>query len=113
MALLSDWGFFVKPDRKEEFDAWLTEHEQRFSAAAPRKYEYLGTFKPLWKLEVDQPQYHQLWRYGTPDPPDMRVAAGDDQGAFTELAREYLGFVDQTRSGDEDFRLYRTAVEID
>ncbi len=111
MALLSDWGFFVKPDRKDEFDAWLSKHEQRFSAVAPRHYEYLGTFKPLWKTDADQPQYHQLWRYGAQAPPDMRVAADDDQGAFTDLAREYLEFVDQSRSADEDFRLYRSALD--
>lgn len=110
MTLLSDWGFFVKTDRRAEFDSWLAEHEKRFAEVAPRQYEYLGTFKPLWKTDATQPQYHQLWRYGTQAPPDLRVAAEDDQGAFTDLAREYLEFVDQSRASEEDFRLYRAAV---
>ena len=111
MALLSDWGFFVQPGRKEEFDLWLANNESRFSAAAPHHYDYIGTFKPLGKLDGEHPEYHQLWLYGSGNPPDLRVAADDEWGAYTDLARQYLAFVDQTRAGDEDFRLYRSAIE--
>ena len=110
MTLLSDWGFFVKPEKVAEFEAWLETNEARFIDAAPPTYEYVGTFRPLWKADGEQPPYHQVWRYLSDTPPDLRVAAADSQGTFTDLAREYLDFVDQTRSAEEDFRLYRSAV---
>lgn len=108
MALLSDWGFFVQPDREKEFRHWLTENEARLTTMAPKGYEYLGTYLPLWRPEGESAEFHQLWRYGSSRPPDMRVAASDSGGAFTDLAREYLSFVDQSRQDEETFRLYRS-----
>jgi hypothetical protein len=113
MALMSDWGFFVKPGREEAFRAWLAANEPRFVALAPKSYEYLGTYTPLWRAEGERAQFHQLWRYGVhraQRPPDLRVAAGDTAGAFTELAREFLQFVDESRGEDETFRLYTSVV---
>ena len=110
MALLSDWGFFVKPEKTAEFEEWLAANEARFIDAAPPTYEYVGTFRPLWKTNGGQQPYHQVWRYLSEAPPDLRTAAKDSHGDFTDLAREYLDFVDQSRSDDEDFRLYRSAV---
>jgi hypothetical protein len=52
-----------------------------------------------------------VWRYGSERPPDLRAAAADSSGAFTDVAREYLDFVDTSRSSEEEFRLYRGAVE--
>ncbi|MDP3984638.1 MAG: hypothetical protein Q8Q52_06530 [Acidimicrobiia bacterium] len=108
MALLSDWGFFLRPGRESEFRDWLGENEEQLSRLAPKGYEYLGTYLPLWRPETESAEFHQIWRYGSSRPPDMRVAAADTGGAFTELAREYLSFVDQTRQEDETFRLYRS-----
>ncbi|MFO7549308.1 MAG: hypothetical protein R6X29_10645 [Acidimicrobiia bacterium] len=108
MALLSDWGFFVKAQRADEFRRWLVDHEASFVELAPPTYEYLGTYLPIWRGSGEQSEYHQLWRYHTDRPPDLRRAAGDSGGAFTGLARDFLGFVDEERRGDEVFRLYRS-----
>jgi hypothetical protein len=108
MALLSDWGFFVKAERATEFREWLAEHESSFLELAPSAYEYLGTYLPIWRGPGEQSEYHQLWRYRTERPPDLRRAASDSGGAFTALAREFLAFVDEDRQGDEVFRLYRS-----
>lgn len=108
MALLSDWGFFVLPERVEEFRQWLEGNESRMIEMAPKGYEYLGTYLPLWRPEGESAEFHQVWRYGSNRPPDMRVAASDSGGAFTDLAREYLSFVDQSRQDEETFRLYRS-----
>ncbi len=111
MALVSDWGFFVKPDRQADFRRWLRDNEQRLAELAPKGYEYLGTYLPVWRDASESSEYHQLWRYGAPSPPDLRAAAGDSGGAFTELARDFLAFVDESRSEEEGFRLYRSVGE--
>lgn len=107
MALLYDWGFFVEPGRRDEFTAWLEENERRLSDLAPKNYEYLGTYRPLSPGSCD---FHQLWRYGAERPPDLRTAAAGS-GHFTEVAREYLSFVDTTRESEEEFHLYRAAID--
>ncbi len=104
MALFYDWGFFIPPGRDEEFHAWLATHDEQMVDHAPRHYQYLGTFRPL--TAADPCDYHQLWRYAADRAPDLRVAASDDGGTFTELAREYLSFVDPSRQAEETFRLY-------
>ncbi len=108
MALLYDWGFFIKPGRRDEFLAWLAESESRLVELAPKNYEYIGTYRSLSPEPCD---FHQVWRYGSERPPDLRAAAADSSGAFTDVAREYLGFVDTSRESEEEFRLYRGAVE--
>lgn len=107
MALLYDWGFFVKPGQRDAFLAWLAQNEGRLAELAPKNYEYIGTYRPLGPEPCD---FYQVWRYGAERPPDLRVAAADDSGAFTEVAREYLSFVDPSREPEEQFRLYRAAV---
>lgn len=102
--LLYDWGFFVKPGRRDEFVAWLEDNEARLLELAPKKYEYLGTYRALSPEPQD---FHQIWRYRSESRPDMRRAAADDSGRFTEIAREYLSFVDSERESEEVFRLYR------
>jgi hypothetical protein len=108
VALLYDWGFFLLPDRRADFLEWLAENESRLEVSAPPKYRYLGTFRSLGPDACD---FHQLWKYGGSRPPDLRVAAADTSGAFTELARQYLSFVDQDRGEEETFLLYTEAVE--
>jgi hypothetical protein len=108
MALLYDWGFFIKPGRHDDFLGWLAENEARLVELAPKNYEYIGTYQLLSPEPCD---FHQVWRYGSERPPDLRAAAADSSGAFTAVAREYLDFVDTSRSSEEEFRLYRGAVE--
>ena len=108
MALLYDWGFYVKPGKRDEFLAWLNENESRLVELAPKNYEYIGTYQSLSPEPCD---FHQVWRYGSERPPDLRTAAADHSGAFTDVAREYLDFVDTTREAEEEFRLYRDAIE--
>ena len=105
--LLYDWGFFVEPGRRDEFVAWLEENERRMVETAPKNYEYLGTYR---SLSPESRDFHQIWRYRAETPPDMRKAAADTTGEFTEVAREYLSFVDTSREADEEFRLYRDAT---
>ena len=109
MALLYDWGFFVKEGERAEFVAWLTENEQRLIDMAPKNYEYLGTYRSLGPEPCD---FRQIWKYGSERPPDLRSAASEEQtGRFTDVAREYLSFVDTSRESEEEFRLYRAAVD--
>lgn len=109
MALLYDWGFFIKPGKRDDFLAWLAENESRLVDLAPKNYEYIGTYRSLSPEPCD---FHQVWRYGSELPPDLRAAAAPDaSGAFTDIAREYLDFVDTTREPEEEFHLYRDAVE--
>ena len=109
MSLIYDWGFYVAPGREDAFREWLSENESKLAELAPKSYEYLGTFRPLWGEAIGD--YHQMWRYGTDRPPDLRRAAADAGGAFTELARQYLSFVDETRATEETFRLYRSVLD--
>lgn len=102
--LLYDWGFFVEPGRRDEFVAWLKDNEPRLEEFAPKNYHYLGTYR---SLSPEPQDFHQIWRYKSESQPDMRKAASDRSGAFTEIAREYLSFVDSSRENDEVFRLYR------
>lgn len=108
MALLYDWGFFIEAGRRDDFLAWLAENESRLVVLAPKNYEYIGTYRSLSPEPCD---FHQLWRYGSERPPDLRAAAADSAGEFTDVAREYLDFVDTTREPEEEFRLYRGAVD--
>jgi hypothetical protein len=108
MALLYDWGFFIKAGKRDDFLAWLAGNESRLVELAPKNYEYIGTYRSLSPEPCD---FHQVWRYGSERPPDLRAAAAAQAGAFTELAREYLDFVDTSREPEEEFRLYRDAVE--
>lgn len=109
MALLYDWGFYIKPGRREGFLGWLADNESRLAEFAPKNYEYIGTYQSLSPEPCD---FHQVWRYGSERPPDLRAAAAaDHSGEFTDVAREYLEFVDTSREPEEEFRLYRGAVE--
>ncbi len=108
MALLYDWGFYVREGQREAFLGWLKENEARLASLAPRNYEYIGTYRSLSPEPCD---FYQVWRYGAERPPDLRAAAANESGAFTEVAREYLSFVDSAREPDEEFRLYRAAVD--
>ena len=108
MALLYDWGFYVKSGRRDDFLVWLAENESRLVELAPKNYEYIGTYQSLSPEPCD---FHQIWRYGSERPPDLRAAAADNSGDFTQVAREYLDFVDVSREHEEEFRLYRDAVE--
>jgi hypothetical protein len=112
MALVSDWGFFVKEGTQPAFLEWLDEHEERFGELAPAGYDYIGTYVPLWRGADETAQYHQLWRYQTDRPPDLRQAAAATAGDFTDLARQFLDFVDESRHADESFRLYRSARAV-
>jgi len=112
MALVSDWGFFLKEGREPEFLAWLDENEERFGEVAPGGYDYIGTYVPLWRGADESAQYHQLWRYQTDRPPDLRTAAAATAGDFTEMARQFLDFVDESHQADETFRLYRSARRV-
>jgi hypothetical protein len=109
MALVSDWGFFLKDGTRTRFLAWLDENEERFGATAPPGYDYIGTYVPLWRGADETAEFHQLWRYQTDRPPDLRKAAADTAGDFTDLARQFLDFVDEARHADESYRLYRSA----
>lgn len=111
MALVYEWGFFVKPHREEEFRAWLLANEGRLAKTAPPHYEYLGTFVPLWADEATRRDVHQVWRYATPHDFDLRHIAEASPGAFTELVSEFLSFVDETRATEETFRLYRSVTD--
>jgi hypothetical protein len=104
MALFYDWGFFVAPGKDDDFREWLAENDQSMLDLAPKNYEYLGTYRPL--AAADPCDYHQVWRYADNRIPDLRKAAGDSGGAFTELARQYLSFVDTAREAEEKFNLY-------
>jgi hypothetical protein len=106
--LLYNWGFFIQPGRHEEFVAWLEANDARLVELAPRNYEYLGTYR---SLSPEPQDFHQIWRYRSEAQPDMRRAAADEAGAFTEIAREYLSFVDADRQDEEAFRLYREVAQ--
>jgi hypothetical protein len=112
VALVSDWGFFLKDGRKSEFLSWLEENEERFGDLAPPGYDYIGTYVPLWRGADETAEYHQMWRYQIDRPPDLRRAASDTAGDFTELARQFLEFVDESRSADESYRLYRSVRKV-
>lgn len=105
--LLYDWGFFIQPGRHDEFVAWLKQNESRLVELAPKNYEYLGTYR---SLSPEPQDFHQVWRYRSEAQPDMRKAAADEAGAFTEIARDYLAFVDGGRESEEVFRLYRVVA---
>ena len=71
--------------------------------------------RSVWAEVVDQltPAFGSLLRrekdcdiIAADRTPDLRVAAGDSDGAFTKLAQEYLSFVDPHREHDETFNLY-------
>lgn len=108
MALLYDWGFYVISGQREAFLGWLADNETRLAELAPKNYEYIGTYQSLSPEPCD---FHQVWRYGAERPPDLRAAAAGHSGAFTAVAKEYLEFVDTDRGPDEEFRLYRDAVD--
>ena len=105
--LLYDWGFFIQSGRHDEFVAWLAENESRLVKLSPRNYEYLGTYR---SLSPEPQDFHQVWRYRAETQPNMRTAAAAEAGAFTEIARDYLSFVDDQRGDEEVFRLYTEAA---
>lgn len=119
MALIYDWGFFVLLDKEKEFSQWLAAHEAELYEHSPPSYEYLGTYRPLWGTPTCD--YHQLWKYRTERtldtqteyPPDTRVMSlVGGPYTFTELSRQYLSFVDESRAGKETFRLYRSVTDL-
>ena len=111
MALIYEWGFFVEPGKEDEFRRWLADHEDDLARAAPPNYEYLGTYTPVWAPGGRGGDFHQVWRYGHPLSFNFRDAATSTGGEFTELARQYLSFVDESRSAEETFRLHRSVSD--
>lgn len=110
MALIYEWGFFLKPDVLDEFREWLSSHEETLARAAPEGLEYLGTYLPVWAPEQRCDMY-QVWRWRRANEFNLRAAAGADKGAFARLASEFLSFVDDRRTEEETFRLHRSVTE--
>lgn len=110
MALIYEWGFFVKPDAVDALAAWLAENEDALAKAAPEGLEYLGTYSPVW---AEEPRCHmyQVWRWRRANEFNLRLAAGADKSEFARLAAEFLTHVDDTRSHEESFRLHRSVVD--
>lgn len=109
MALIYEWGFFVIADREDDFRQWLAAHEVDLAAHSPRNLEYLGTYLPVWTTG-ETCDYYQLWRWGKGFGTDLRSMVDAEGGAFADLAREFLSFVDESRSPDETFRLHRSVT---
>ncbi len=111
MALIYEWGFNVDPGRADEFVGWLDEHEDRLARSTPTRYEYLGTYLPVWGVTGPR-TYRALWRYETGEPLDLREAMDRSDSEFAELAKQFLSFVDESRASEETFVLYRSAHEV-
>lgn len=110
MALIYEWGFFVKEELRDDFLSWLRDHEQDLARYAPEHLEYLGTYTPVWAPD-ERCDFYQLWRWRSHISGfDLRKAAEGEAGTFTELARRFLSFVDDARSHEETFRLHKSAV---
>ena len=110
MALIYEWGFFVKEGATDDLADWLETNEGRLVRAAPEGLEYLGTYAPVWAQEPRCDMY-QVWRWRRANEFNLRLAAEADKGEFARLASEFLSFVDDARSSDESFRLHRSVVD--
>lgn len=110
MALIYEWGFYVRPESLEELRDWLTANEDELARAAPRGLEYLGTYLPVW-AEERRCDLYQVWRWRRTSDFNLRAAAGADNGAFADLASQFLSYVDNSRTEDETFRLHRSFTE--
>lgn len=110
MALIYEWGFFIRPEGLDELREWLSEKEEELARAAPEGLEYLGTYLPVWAPEQRCDMY-QVWRWRRSGEFNLRAAADADKGTFARLAGEFLAFVDDARSDDETFRLHRSVTE--
>lgn len=110
MALIYEWGFFVKPDRLDLLRDWLEDNEPELARAAPEGLEYLGTYMPVWAPEQRCDMY-QVWRWRRAGEFNLRAAADAERGSFARLASEFLTFVDDSRTDDETFRLHRSVIE--
>lgn len=110
MALIYEWGFFLRPDALDQFQEWLSRHEEDLARSAPEGLEYLGTYQPVWAPE-QRCDLYQVWRWRRANEFNLRAAAGADKGAFARLASEFLAFVDDGRTEEETFRLHRSVVD--
>lgn len=110
MALIYEWGFFIKPEALVELQDWLAQNEENLARAAPEGLEYLGTYRPVWAPE-QRCDLYQVWRWRRANEFNLRAAAGADKGAFARLASEFLAFVDDGRTEEETFRLHRSVTE--
>lgn len=111
MALIYEWGFFLKPDALDEMREWLASNERSFAAAVPEGLEYLGTYLPVWAPE-QRCEVYQVWRWRRANEFNLRMAAEADRGTFARLASQFLSFVDDGRTDEETFRLHRSVVEM-
>jgi len=111
MALIYEWGFFVRPGAFDELREWLHEHESELADSAPQGLEYLGTYLPVWAPE-QRCELYQVWRWRRSGEFNLRAAAGADRGAFAELASQFLSFVDDSRTDEETFRLHRSITDL-
>lgn len=111
MALIYEWGFFVRPGAFDELREWLHEHESELADSAPQGLEYLGTYLPVWAPE-QRCELYQVWRWRRSGEFNLRAAAGADRGAFAELASQFLSFVDDSRTYEETFRLHRSITDL-
>lgn len=109
MALIYEWGFFIKPDALNELQDWLVQNEENLARAAPEGLEYLGTYLPVWAPE-QRCDIYQVWRWRRANEFNLRAAAGADKGAFAHLASQFLRFVDDSRTEEETFRLHRSVT---
>ncbi|HEX2153012.1 MAG TPA: hypothetical protein VHL52_03435 [Acidimicrobiia bacterium] len=110
MALIYEWGFFIRPAALEDLQAWLVTNEPELARAAPEGLEYLGTYAPVWASEPRCDLY-QVWRWRRANEFNFRAAARADRSDFARLAGEFLSFVDEARTEEETFRLHRSLAE--
>lgn len=110
MALIYEWGFFLRPDAFDDLREWLASNERTFASAVPEGLEYLGTYLPVWAPE-QRCDVYQVWRWRRANEFNLRMAAETDRGTFARLASQFLSFVDDERTHEETFRLHRSVVD--
>ena len=93
MSFINQQGFDVKKGKAAEFQAWLTENEEKLAASCPAGFEYMGTFAKVLTSEKNSGSFHTMWgmdSYGAMDSFSEAMKKGD---AFAQLMEAMAGFI--------------------
>jgi len=108
MKFINVFSGDLKEGKTSEFVAWLEANEQAVADAHPEGSEYMGTYVSVIGGMSNAASVYTLIGmdgYGTQD------ALAETGGEYDRLLNEFVGFFDQTNSGNDGQILLKKATE--
>src|SRR5688500_13828710 len=82
----------IRTGRFEDFQKWVTEHQERFSAAQPKSWRLIGLYMSAFGLGPQHVEVH--WEIESYQSFDLARSTAQERGPFFQLLTEMHSFLD-------------------